>query len=85
MSSLSLVFDLHQEDCHDSVSFQIISKEFSGQIDLSHTVEGGDNFTRHRQLRIVNIRRQQGGLYTCQVGDISIKFVLIFTPVKYLL
>ena len=75
VSSLPLVFDLLQDDCFMSSSFQIISKEFSGQIDLSHTVEGEDEFTRHRQLRIVNIRRQQAGLYTCQVGGIEMKLV----------
>ena len=75
VSSLPLVFHLPQDYCSDSVSFQIISKEFSGQIDLSHTVEGGDDFTRHRELRIANVRRQQAGLYTCQVAGISIKLV----------
>lgn len=52
---------------------QIISKEFSGQIDLAHTVEGGEEFTRHRQLRIANIKRQQAGLYTCQVSSFTLE------------
>jgi len=54
---------------------QIISPEFRDIVDLSYTVEGEDQFTKFRALRIPSASLAVAGKYQCQVSSFTAEAV----------
>jgi len=54
---------------------QIISSEFRDMVDLSYTVEGEDQFTKFRALRIPSASLAVAGKYQCQVSSFTAEAV----------
>merc|ERR1719394_765723 len=54
---------------------QIISPEFRDIVDLSYTVEGEDQFTKFRALRIPSASLGVAGKYQCQVSSFTAEAV----------
>merc|ERR1712133_265566 len=54
---------------------QIISPEFRDVVDLSYTVEGADQYTKFRALRIPSASLAVAGKYQCQVSTFTAEAV----------
>jgi len=54
---------------------QIISPEFRNVVDLSYTVEGEDQYTKFRALRIPSASLAVAGKYQCQVSSFTAEAV----------
>merc|ERR1712133_346435 len=54
---------------------QIISPEFRDVVDLSYTVEGADQYTKFRALRIPSASLAVAGKYQCQVSSFTAEAV----------
>jgi len=66
-----------------SMGPQIIDKAWNHSIDLGYRVEGSDQFTQYRALRIPSVTREHGGDYRCQVSSFSMEATMEKTVTVY--
>jgi len=64
---------------------QAIGELFKNRIDLSHAVEGGDKFRKHRALKIWKPTTELSGIYRCKVSsfvdeDFMQRKMIVYAP-----
>merc|ERR1711953_571994 len=64
---------------------QAIGDLFKNRIDLTHAVEGGDRFRKHRALKILNPTTELSGTYRCKVSsfvdeDFMQRRMIVYAP-----